>query len=75
MKYSRVLSSIFCKFTFIKEFPFKVIGEDGLRHISGKYHNTTRITKEQYYTYMWKKACAYGKWIPTNQYLHSVKDK
>jgi hypothetical protein len=24
---------------------------------------------------MWKHACAYSKWTPTNQFLHSVKDK
>lgn len=24
---------------------------------------------------MWKHACAFSKWTPTNQYLHSIKDK
>ena len=46
-------------------------GTDDLKFIDGHYHNTTRRTKEQFYTYMWKHACAFSKWVPTNQLLAS----
>ena len=37
----------------------------------GLYTNTTRKTDGQDYLYMWKHVCAWSKWTPTNQYLHS----
>ena len=38
----------------------------------GFYFNTTRIEKGvQYYKYMWKHACAFTKWTPSNQWLHA----
>lgn len=36
----------------------------------GHYQNTTRVDKDQSYTYMWKWQCVFTKWVPTNQYLH-----
>ena len=38
----------------------------------GLYYNTTRIEENhQYYKYMWKHACAFTKWTPSNQFLHA----
>ena len=51
--------------------PFQVGGETTVRLIEGKYVNTTRTTKDQSYLYMWKHACAFSKWVPTNQFLHA----
>lgn len=40
----------------------------------GYYYNTTRVEKgHQYYKYMWRHACAYTKWTPSNQFLHSKR--
>lgn len=57
--------------TKIDNFPFQIGGENGIHTITGEYQNTTRQSKEQSYTYMWRKACAFSKWVPTNQYLHA----
>lgn len=37
----------------------------------GWYYNTTRIEEKQSYLYMWRHACAFTKWIPSNQFLHA----
>lgn len=67
------------KGTNITDFPFQVgMGAEGkLIHISGTYHNTTRNSSDQYYTYMWKFTCAVSKYVPTNQYLfeHLTEDQ
>lgn len=62
------------KGAFIDKFPFQVGGEATPRLIPGNYQNTTRKTAEQFYTYMWKHACAFSKWTPTNQYLHAHRN-
>lgn len=43
---------------------------------NGLYYNTTRIEENhQYYKYMWKHACAYTKWTPSNQFLHANQNQ
>ena len=38
----------------------------------GYYYNTTRIEQGvQYYKYMWREACAFTKWTPSNQFVHA----
>jgi acetylglutamate synthase len=54
--------------THIEHFPYQQ-GEN-LIHESGSYINTTRVTKDQSYLYMWKRSCTFSKWTPTNQFLH-----
>lgn len=42
----------------------------------GYYFNTTRIEDNvQYYKYMWKHACAFTTWTPSNQYLHANQNR
>ena len=50
---------------------YSIGGKTELEVIDGLYANTTRVTKEQSYLYMWKHACAFSKWVPTNQFLHA----
>merc|ERR1712224_640627 len=50
--------------------PFQVGGEADVREISGTYTNTTRTATDQKYLYMWKHACQFTTWTPTNQFLH-----
>ena len=47
--------------------------------LDGCYMNTTRSSAEQgeeaqNYKYMWKHACAYTKWVPSNQFMYSGID-
>ena len=50
--------------------------------LDGHYLNTTREEKRneatgqeaQHYLYMWKEACAYTKWVPSNQFMYSGLD-
>ena len=50
--------------------------------IDGCYMNTTRTQERnettgeeaQAYLYMWKHACAYTKWVPSNQFMYSNLD-
>ncbi len=50
--------------------------------IDGCYMNTTRTQardestgeEAQHYLYMWKHACAYTKWVPSNQFMYSNLD-
>ena len=50
--------------------------------LDGWYMNTTRKSERneqtgeeaQYYKYMWKKACAYTKWVPSNQFMYANLD-
>lgn len=50
--------------------------------IDGCYMNTTRKQERdeatgeeaQHYLYMWKHACAYTKWVPSNQFMYSNLD-
>lgn len=44
--------------------------------------NTTRMQKRnentgeeaQFYKYMWKRACAFTKWVPSNQFMYANLD-
>jgi cell division septation protein DedD len=50
--------------------------------LDGCYMNTTRLQPKneptgeeaQNYLYMWKHACAYLKWVPSNQFMYSGID-
>ena len=50
--------------------------------IDGCYMNSTRKAERneatgeeaQHYLYMWKHACAYTKWVPSNQFMYSNLD-
>ena len=50
--------------------------------LEGWYMNTSRKTERneetgeeaQYYKYMWKKACSFTKWIPSNQFMYANLD-
>ena len=50
--------------------------------LDGCYMNTTRSTRRnentgeeaQNYLYMWKHACAFTKWVPSNQFMYSGLD-
>ena len=50
--------------------------------LDGYYMNTTRKSERdertgeeaQYYKYMWKKACAFTKWVPSNQFMYANLD-
>ena len=50
--------------------------------LDGCYMNTTRVigreeapgNEAQSYLYMWKHACAYTKWVPSNQFMYSNLD-
>ena len=50
--------------------------------LDGCYMNTTRTQERneatgeeaQHYLYMWKHACAFTKWVPSNQFMYSGLD-
>jgi len=50
--------------------------------LDGCYMNTTRTQdrdektgeEAQHYLYMWKHACAFTKWVPSNQFMYSNLD-
>merc|ERR1719498_1398804 len=50
--------------------------------LDGCYLNTTRTSarneatgeEAQHYLYMWKHACAFTKWVPSNQFMYSGLD-
>ena len=50
--------------------------------LDGCYQNTTRTQQRnektgeeaQHYLYMWKHACAFTKWVPSNQFMYSGLD-
>jgi len=56
--------------------------EDGKAFLDGCYMNTTRSQERneatgeeaQNYLYMWKHACAFTKWVPSNQFMYSNLD-
>ena len=56
--------------------------ETGGAFLDGCYMNTTRTQKKnektgeeaQHYLYMWKHACAFTKWVPSNQFMYSNLD-
>lgn len=45
----------------------------GKAFMDGWYYNTTGTTDNVHkeYLYMWQHACAFTKWVPSNQFLHS----
>ena len=64
--------------------PGKSLTYEGSGHafLDGCYMNTTRTAardeatgeEAQHYLYMWKHACAYTKWVPSNQFMYSNLD-
>ena len=55
---------------------FLTMESSGNAFHDGYYYNTTRIEKgHQYYKYMWKHACAFTKWTPSNQWLWEAVQK
>ena len=54
----------------------------GKAFLDGCYKNTTRSTKRneatgeeaQHYLYMWRHACAFTKWVPSNQFMYANLD-
>lgn len=50
--------------------------------LDGHYLNTTRLESRveatgeeaQAYLYMWKEACAYTRWVPSNQFMYADID-
>ena len=50
--------------------------------MNGCYKNTTRKIdrnektgeESQHYLYMWKYACAYTKWVPSNEFMYANLD-
>ena len=56
--------------------------DSGGAFLDGCYMNTTRIEardeakgeEAQHYLYMWKHACAFTKWVPSNQFMYANID-
>ena len=56
--------------------------KSGGAFLDGCYMNTTRSQtrdettgeEAQHYLYMWKHACSYTKWVPSNQFMYSNLD-
>ena len=56
--------------------------ESGGAFLDGCYYNTTRTQardeqtgeEAQHYLYMWKHACAFTKWVPSNQFMYANID-
>ena len=56
--------------------------DSGKAFLDGCYKNTTRQVgrneatgeEAQHYLYMWKHACAFTKWVPSNQFMYANLD-